>query len=106
MSQDSWRIVSGIAVLVLGVTAGLALGRQPVNSDEVLQAPEATSATQQTTAANPPYLPGVPDSITRVLAWGGYTGFADPATTAQLPPAVVDALVANGVAIAIPSETP
>lgn len=104
MSQDSWRIISGIAVLMLGVAAGLAVG-QSVGPDKVLPPPEATPATQ-TTAARPVHLPGVPDSITRVLAWSGNTGFADPATNAQLPPAVVDALVANGVPLAIPSDTP
>jgi hypothetical protein len=102
MAPDSWRVVSGIVVLGIAVTSGLMING---NSGPDEPAANTTPASAVGQPASPPtglHLPGVPDPITRVLERSGNAGFADDATMAEIPPAIVNALVANDVAIAVP----
>ena len=107
MRPDTWRVVSGIAVLVMGIVAGLAVGSDAAEPAAVSSIPAVDTATASVPSAPIPEISGVPPSVTLVLAWGGNAGFADAAATSQLPPAVLSALVASGVPLAIPeAETP
>lgn len=107
MSPDSLRIASGIAVLALGIGAGLVVSRPPGGTvSDPMSPPPAVAIAEPIGPIQPAsdlHLPGVPDSVTRVLAWSGNAGFADAATTSEIPPTVVDALTAHGLPIAIPS---
>lgn len=107
MSPDSLRITSGIAVLALGIGAGLVVSRPPAGTvADLISPPPAVTIAEPIGPSQPAsdlHLPGVPDSVTRVLAWSGNASFADAATTAEIPPAVVNALTAHGLPIAVPS---
>ena len=113
MPADAWRIGSGLVVLVAGLATAIALngrGDDPAES-RIAAVVVAETSTTAAAAATPvetrsPSLPGVADSVARVLQWSGNAGFADSATQAEIPPAVVDALVAYGVPIAVPSSEP
>ena len=110
MSIDAWRTWSGIAVLIAGLATAVTMSNEsagsvgePVTTSSVATPPpppETVSEVMQ------PRLPGVSDPVARVLQWGGHAGFADPTVNSQIPSAVVDALVAYGVPIAVPSPEP
>lgn len=106
MPVDSWRTVSGVAVLVAGVATAMMISGTEADTTEpqvASVAVTASPATVSTIETSAPGLPGVSDPVVRVLQWNGNTGFANPTTRAEIPSAVVDALVAYGVPIAVPS---
>lgn len=104
MARD-WRVVTGMAVLALGVMAAITVAKNP-SPPEIEPNTFATvvAAPEPVGTAPSPQLPGVPNAVTRVLGRNGNVGFAGPTTSDHLPAAVVDALVAHDVPLAIPSD--
>jgi hypothetical protein len=107
MSIDSWRTWSGIAVLIAGLAAAVTMsneggeaGDEPVTASSLTPIPTTSETARELIQ---PRLPGVSDPVARVLQWSGHAGFADQSINSQIPSVVVEALVAYGVPIAVPS---
>lgn len=121
MTHDHWGIVSGVAALALGVFTTLQLvppeepaPEQPVATEssalvptppfcEGLSRSGRCKPSQNGTTAVAPDVPGVPDSIDRVLQQSGDARFAVGEELAQLPPTVTAVLVEYGVTLRVAS---
>lgn len=103
MTHDRWGIVSGVIALALGLFATLQLvpaeesaPEQPVAAESSVVVPTPTLTT--------PDVPGVPNSIDRVLEQSGDARLAVGDELAQLPPTVAAVLVEYGVTLRVASS--
>lgn len=105
MNRVSLGTVSGVAVMAAGLVAISALASSDAGTTVDAASPLVQPQKQVVVEAATPQLPGIDDSVQRVLAANGKLITSDPNSFDELVPEIARVLSFYGVTLTVP-ETP